>query len=276
MGKLKAYLKLSRIEHGVMTGLAVVAGYLAVNASFSLRLVLAFLSSLFAEMSLFAFNDIFNVEEDRVNSPERPLVRGDLSRREALAFAAVASTSALLLALPLGAYPVLLLLAALAIGNAYNYYLKRLSVIGNLAVAGLTASSFLYGALATGLAVAEKVLLFFLIAFLANIGREIAKGVRDLEGDIRVGVCTLACEVGVKQAGLVSAIFMALAVALSLASPQYFALKEPFVAMLALTDAIFIHSIYTIVRTPTPEAAGIVRRNTLIGMLVAILAFTLP
>ncbi|QOJ79610.1 UbiA family prenyltransferase [Infirmifilum lucidum] len=276
MNKLKAYLRLARVEHGLMTGLAVMAGYLAVTWSFSWRLALAFLSSFFAEVTLFAFNDVFNIEEDRVNSPERPLVRGDLSKREALVFAASSSLLALLLAAPLGFYPVLLLSIALALGNMYNYYLKRFSLLGNIVVAGLTASSFLYGSLTTGLEIPEKVVLFFVVAFLANTGREIIKGIRDIEGDIRAGICTLACQLGVRQAGFISAVYMALAVLLSFASIRYFTLKAVFAPMLAITDAIFLHAIYSILRDPAPEVAGKLRKTTLLGMLVAIVAFTLP
>ncbi len=276
MNKLKAYLKLARIEHGFMTGLAVMAGYLAVTWSFSWRVVLAFLSSFLAEVALFAFNDIFNVEEDRINSPERPLARGDLSKREALAFAASSSLLALLLAAPLGFYPLLLLSTALALGNMYNCYFKRFSLLGNIIVAGLTASSFLYGSLATGLEIPEKVVLFFVVAFLANIGREIIKGIRDIEGDTKAGICTIACQLGVRQAGFISAAYMALAVLLSFASLHYFTLKAVFVPMLAIADAIFLHAIYSILRDPTPEVAGKLRKTTLLGMLVAIVAFTLP
>lgn len=274
MGKLDAYLRLVRIEHGVMTGLAAVAGYLSVGWYTSGKLLLVFASSLLAETALFALNDIFNVEEDRVNSPERPLVKGEVSVREAAALALASSSAALALAATLGLPPLALVVAALFLGNAYNAYLKRHSFFGNIIVSALTASSFLYGALAAG-AIPDKVALFFIIAFLANIGREILKGIRDLEGDMRVGVCTLACEIGVERAAFVSAVFMALAVVLSFAAVEYFEWKYYFLPLILATDVIFVHAIYNILKNPNPASAGKFRKTTLAGMLLAIIAFIL-
>ncbi|MGB9709100.1 MAG: UbiA family prenyltransferase [Infirmifilum sp.] len=276
MGKARAYLRLTRIEHGVMTGLAVMAGFLAVKWCLCEALIIAFLSSVMVEASLFAFNDIFNMEEDRINSPDRPLVTGEVSKDEAVIIAILLAFSSIILASLLGKAPMLLLIMALSLGNLYNAYLKRFSIIGNITVAGLTASSFLYGSLATGLDVPEKTILFFMIAFLANVGREVVKGVRDLEGDVRVNICTLACEIGSEKAGKVASVFMLLAVALSFAAISYFANKLFFTALISLTDIIFIHGAYLMLKEPTPSNAGKLRNTTLIGMLIALASFVIP
>lgn len=268
-------MRLARIEHGLMTGIAAVAGFLAVKWCFCDNLWVVFVSSVLAEVSLFAFNDIFNLEEDRINSPDRPLVRGELTRKEALAFALASAAASIILAFQLGTYPLVVLFAAIVLGNLYNAYLKRLSILGNLTVAGLTATSFLYGSLSTGVAVPEKVVLFFIIAFLANVGREISKGIRDLEGDSKAGICTLACEVGVEEAGLIAAVFMSLAVVLSMAAVNYFTFKVLFISLISVTDVIFIHAAYQMITKPS-HAAGWVRKTTLIGMLLALISFITP
>lgn len=270
--KLVEVVKLIRAEHGVMVSIAVLAGYLASGGLSAAEAVIACIATFFVEAALFAANDIFNLEEDRLNRPDRPLVRGSLSVNEAWIVTAASATLGILLSLLLGLKPFLLAFAALIVGFLYNRYLKRMAFFGNLAVAWLTSLSFLFGAFCATENPPAKVTVYTLIAFSANVGREIIKGIRDLEGDQRAGICTLPCEIGIYPSAAVSSAFIFLAIALSIAVAPYFSLA--YLVLILLTDLLFGYSAVIVLVSPTKSAEK-ARKLTLMGMSLAVLALLL-
>ena len=267
--KVREVLRLARAEHGAMVSIAVLAGYLAAGGRSLLSALAACVATFFIEVALFATNDIFNLEEDRLNRPERPLVRGTISLREAWLVVVTSMTLGVLLSYLLGTAPLALASAALLLGLLYNVRLKREAFFGNLLVALLTSISFAYGAYCAAAQLPARVSVYVLIALAANIGREIIKGVRDLEGDMRAGICTLPCEVGVRQSASIAAIFIALAIAMSLAAVPLF--SHVYLALITVTDLLFAYSAWLVLVKPF-EGAERARGLTLIGMLFAVLA----
>ncbi|RLE60266.1 MAG: hypothetical protein DRJ35_03775 [Thermoprotei archaeon] len=271
--RLKSYSRLARIDHGVLTAIAVVAGGISSGVMDFTKLFLAVISAFFAEVFLFVTNDILNIEEDRLNSPDRPLVTGEVSFREAWTISAVSLAIAVFLSYFIGFVAFLIMVTVLAIGFVYNWALKKVGFLGNVIVAAVTASSFLYGGAATAGYIGEKIFLYFLIAFTANVGREIVKGIRDIKGDLRAGVRTVAILFGEKSAGLVAAFFMIVAVALSFFGLKYTSKPVIYMALISVTDFLFMYSSAAIVMYPRFEVADKVRKITLLGMGLAIIAF---
>jgi len=270
--KLREVARLIRAEHGVMVSIAVLAGYLASGGKSLLGALIACIATFFIEAALFATNDIFNLEEDRLNRPNRPLVQGTVTLREAWSITILSAILGIILSALLGTFPFVLACAALALGLLYNYYLKRTAFFGNLIVAALTSLSFMYGAFCATTSPPARIAVFTLIAFAANLGREIIKGIRDLEGDMRAGICTLPCEIGVAPSAAVSSAFIFSAVALSIAAARYF--TPIYLALIIATDLIFAYAALTVLLKPV-ENAERARNLTLIGMLLAILALLL-
>uniref|UniRef100_A0A7C1NY74 Prenyltransferase n=1 Tax=Thermofilum pendens TaxID=2269 RepID=A0A7C1NY74_THEPE len=267
--KLGAVLKLIRAEHGAMLSVAVLAGALTVGTPDPLKVFLACLAAFLLEAALFASNDIMNIEEDRLNRPDRPLIKGDLSLGQAWLLVALCGLGGLALSAFLGVAPIILAIIALVLGFLYNAYVKRLAFFGNLVVSLLTASAFLYGSLSMSV-LTDKAIVFSAIALTANIGREIIKGIRDLPGDTRAGICTLPCEIGERGSAAVSAIFIAVAIALSIAAAPLF--TPVYIALILVTDLLFAYSAAIVVCNPCVETAEKARKLTLAGMLTAILA----
>jgi len=267
--RLSAVLKLIRVEHGIMLSVAVLAGALTAGFLNPLRVVLACLAAFLLEAALFASNDIMNIEEDRLNRPDRPLVKGDLTPRQAWLLVVTCGTCGLVISMYLGTGPLILALLAFLLGLAYNAYAKRLAFFGNLIVSLLTASAFLYGSLSMS-ALTDKVIVFSAIALTANLGREVIKGIRDLPGDVKAGVCTLPCEVGERESAVVSAAFIAIAIALSIVAIPLF--TPVYAALILVTDILFAYSAVIVVWRPHVKTAEKARRLTLFGMLTAILA----
>lgn len=280
MGKLTAYLRLARIDHGAIAAIATAVGC-AVGAGGWLSIpsaaVIAILVTVLVEVGLFALNDVFNLEEDRVNAPDRPLVRGEVSVDEAVRLGVASLASGVIISAILGPAPLLVVALATASGMAYNAWLKRTGLPGNVVVALDTSLPFLFGAtVVRGFDVPPLAAVFVLIAFTATLGREVLKGIRDLEGDLRAGVRTLAATRGVRAASLVAAVLLLTAPLLSLAALPliYDDLKcALYTGLVAATDFLFAYSGASILLEPSREVAESGRRLTLLGMLLGTLAF---
>lgn len=279
MSKLETILRLARIDHGLMAALATLVGY-ALGARgwcniHPISALVAVVTTLAVEVGLFVFNDIYNLEEDKINAPERPLVRGEISVQEAWAIGVSSLALGIASSWILDIVPALLVISAVATGMAYNVKLKKLGLPGNVVVAFDTALPFLFGAsIPSGFEVPELAIILTSIAFLATLGREVLKGIVDMEGDRRVGVRTLAIVKGPVFAARFASFAMLTAVAASLlAVPLLPAGKRlAYIAAVALTDSSFIYVAATLLLQKS-GAAERGRRLTLLAMLTGILAF---
>ncbi|WP_243678894.1 UbiA family prenyltransferase [Vulcanisaeta distributa] len=181
---LRAFIRLSRIEHGILTSLIVIASYVIAGGRSAIAMVLLFLSSLLTEIFLFATNDIYNIEEDRINRPDAPpLVRGEASISEAWVLSLLSVVIAILLnvlGIAMGylvAWSIVILIMAIALGFSYNYRLKRVIIVNNVFVAITSSLTFLYGLYAVSSTIPTLNLpyLLFIVSFLATMGRELVK-----------------------------------------------------------------------------------------------------
>ena len=279
---LKAYIRLTRLDHGLLSVVGVLAGLLTncSNGVTMLQIVIAITAPLFIEMGLFALNDYFNIEEDRINAPDRPLVRGEISPESALLLGVLSLIlgyiAALLAMLENRLFSVLLITLIVAIGVLYDMKVKTLGFIGNIIVSFSTASTFIYGALLaediTNINIATWII--FITAFLSCLGREILKGARDYLGDKKAGILTLAVKYGTHQAVTISSILIALAVLGALINIFY--VKRPLVYSALLVPAVVLFAISITVSLKDPdnvEYTEKARKYTLYAMSLGLIAF---
>jgi geranylgeranylglycerol-phosphate geranylgeranyltransferase len=92
---------------------------------------------------------------------------------------------------------------------------KRTGLPGNFLVSVCVAIPFIYGSVTVADTVGLNVVFFALMAFLSNTGREITKGIVDVEGDRAENVKTLAVRYREKNAALAATLFYVSAVALT-------------------------------------------------------------
>lgn len=181
------YLKLLRPGNAAMAAIAVmVGGFLVLGRAGFLGGPLAGLALAMAAAFLItgagnAINDYFDLESDRVNRPRRPIPSGQVGRKSALAF----SIMLFLMGIALSGF-INWACFAIAIINSlllveYSHALQDKILVGNIAVSYLVGSTFLFGGAAMGNPALP--LLFMFLAALSNLGREIVKGLEDLEGD---------------------------------------------------------------------------------------------
>ncbi len=135
-------------------------------------------------------NDVRDIDGDRVNHPNRPLVRGLLSPATAVRYALLLAAAALACAWAVSTLHVAAAAVPLALLLAYALALKGIPLTGNMLVATLVAYPVLFGALGSGHI--ERLLIPAALAFLLNLSREIVKDIQDATGDRATGIRTSA------------------------------------------------------------------------------------
>jgi len=199
------------IAAGVLTFVgAFVAGGVGGNAVATAAAVGA---TVFATAAGMAINDYFDRDIDAVNRPERPIPRGAVSARATLAWSGALFAGAVGSALVLPPLAIAIAVVNLLALVAYTKLFKGLPGVGNLVVAYLGGSTFLFGGAAVGSPLAPAVL--FVLAALSTASREVIKDVEDVAGDREEGLNTLPIAVGERRALHVAAGALVVAVAAS-------------------------------------------------------------
>ncbi len=215
-----------------------------------------------------AVNDYFDREIDRINRPDRPIPRGAVSPRGALAFSVAlllgAVVAAALLPLPAIVIAVVNLLALVA----YTEFFKGLPGVGNAVVAYLTGSAFLFGGAAVGRTFAPAVLTLFGLAALATLTREIVKDVEDVAGDREEGLRTLPIAVGERRALAAAAAVMVVAVCASVLPYARGTFGLAYLALVVPADAVMLYATWEAFSDPSAS-----QRRLKLGTFVAAGAF---
>jgi geranylgeranylglycerol-phosphate geranylgeranyltransferase len=272
---LLAYGRMIRPVNCVMMGLAVIVGEVAIAGGLPSvpQAVFGFMVSFFLAGSAMVVNDIVDLQIDMVNEPSRPLPSGAVSTGSAKVFAAVLALLGALSAAGISPIALIIAVATLFISLAYNLYGKRLGLPGNIMVAFCIAVPFLFGGLAVSSILDINVAVFFLLAFLASVGREITKGMADIEGDRLKGIRTVALVNGPRVAAALSAAFYMSAVAITPFPYITGNLGIYYLAIVLVVDAGFAFSSASILRHQNKPAALKVKRQVRVWMLLALLAF---
>jgi geranylgeranylglycerol-phosphate geranylgeranyltransferase len=276
--KLKAYLLLIRPYGPVIMGFTVVLGeYLAISCVPAIHeLYLGFLTAFFLTSAAFVLNDYMDIEIDRINSPNKPLPKGILSKDSALIYWILLSTLALFFPLFLSIYVFFFAFFSFIISILYNVYGKKTGFLGNLMVSFCMAISIIFGAFIVDRSINQVSLVIFFLIFLSNTGREITKGIADAEGDKRKNVKSVVLLVGAKKAAIIAAIFYCLTTITGPIFYHSFDISNPLILIPAIVGEIgFIFSAYKLLRTPSREVASQVNRQINIWMVLLLVVLFL-
>ncbi len=160
-------------------------------------------------------NDLADRDADRINRPDRPLVRGAISASAAIVLGGVAGGLGLLTAWWAGRTTFAIGVAALVVMLLYSPVLKARGLAGNVAVAVIASLPFVYGPAALGDWRVGRVP--FAIAALLHFAREVVKDLEDVAGDRAMGRRTLPIVRGETAAFLAAALALIAFVPVSLA-----------------------------------------------------------
>jgi geranylgeranylglycerol-phosphate geranylgeranyltransferase len=272
------YLKLIRPLNCFMSAVAVFIGGMisawdgSLSAGETNGILVAMLAVFLFVAAGNSLNDYEDRDIDKIAHPDRPVAAGRMSPRSALrlsyAFFFLSAVASTLIFYPkIVVYPLALLLLNMVIMLSYEKRLKKEGISGNLSIAWLTASLFLFGAVSAG-GINTLTALFVFMAFLAIFAREVAKDIEDMEGDRGVRR-TAPLTYGVGRASVFAYVSIIAAVAISplpyilgIVSPYYLAFVLP-------ADAIFIYSVLLLAKKSPAGSQNWAKA----GMLVSLVAF---
>ena len=273
MGKLGGFLRLIRPINCLMMGFAVIVGASLVsplNLSFSL--FLGFVTSFALTGASMTINDYYDRDIDAINEPNRPIPSGAVSPKEALFFALVLSIIGFITAFGTNFLCLIVAVIAWVVSVTYITEGKRTGLPGNFLVSTCVVIPFIYGGFVVdrpGL----TAMVFVAIVFFSITGREVAKGIVDVEGDKSQNVGTIAVLYGERTAAVVSSIFSVLAVSLSPLPWLLRLVSDWFLPFVILTDVGLIVSSISLLRDYSRKNAKRVKNLILIWFITGLLAF---
>jgi geranylgeranylglycerol-phosphate geranylgeranyltransferase len=277
MNKLGGFIKLMRPINCAMMGFAVFVGaILAPNQPFQagwLNVLYGFFTGFLLCAAAMAINDYYDRKIDAVNEPMRPIPSGLIGANTALAFVALLTAVGLVFAYFSSPLCLLVAVASWIITVSYVTVGKRSGLPGNFLVSTCVAIPFIYGSIAVTNTIQLNVLLFALMAFLSNTGREITKGIVDTKGDSAQGIKTLAVRYGDKKAAVGSAIFYISAVALTPIPLLLGLVSIWFIPFVLVTDVGLVVSSTVLLKNYSRENARKIKKLVLLWFVFGLLAY---
>jgi geranylgeranylglycerol-phosphate geranylgeranyltransferase len=199
---LNSFIQIIRpVNFGITFLSVIVAAAICVDGEFQVyKIIFAAFSAALTLSAGNIINDIKDIEIDKVNHPERPLITGKITVSQAKAEYVSLSFIALLFSFFINLPAFVIVLSATVLLLLYSYYFKMIPILGNLIVSILTGLVFIYGGVAVNNPLAAIIPAIF--AFLINLIREIVKDMEDVEGDFKLGVITFPGKYGFKSSKL--------------------------------------------------------------------------
>lgn len=138
-------------------------------------------------------NDVMDYKIDAINRPNRVIPSGLISRKNAVIYFLFLMLLGNTFSYFVSPYFFIFQIIGSIILSIYSLLLKRIALIGNIAVAYLSCSCILasYAAYFETSPVNNALLIFLLVSFLGTFSREIIKDIEDIHGDSIQGAKTL-------------------------------------------------------------------------------------
>lgn len=197
--KILSYIKITRPINVLITFFVIVVAIL-ISQKGQTDLYIILFASIAASLVAAAgniVNDIFDIETDKISHPNRALVLGMLSKKEAWILYLSLNLFSVFIAASLS--PILLVIVFITtfLLFVYSVYLKKLPLVGNIIIAVITGLAFIYGGFATNNPYTAVIPAVF--AFFINLIREVIKDIQDVNGDSKVGVITFPIKFGFQK-----------------------------------------------------------------------------
>ena len=219
-------------------------------------------------------NDVFDIEIDRINQPNRPLVLGKLTPEQARIIAWWEFGIGVSLSLFINWLALVISLLVSFLIFLYSYKFKRLPLIGNFTVSLATAMAFIYGGIAVNRV--RLTLVPAVLAFLYHFGREIIKDVQDMKGDRHDNAKTLPLVYGERTALITTTIIFLFLLGL-LPLPFLFGWYQIWYVIIVVVGVypVLIFVIYSMWKDRSSWNLGLLSKILKADMLVGLLAIYL-
>ncbi|QEE14966.1 UbiA family prenyltransferase [Promethearchaeum syntrophicum] len=291
--KLKNYLEIMRPINCVMGGFTVFIGLLIshpepdflsfIQNSVNIFLIIAgFLIFFLVAGGTNAINDYFDYEIDKINRPNRPIPRGDITLKQSLQYYVFLNVIALILAIIIGFITVngilipLIVLFFQFIGYLYAWKAKASGLPGNIIVGVTSAVGFPFAALFINKIqeIPSLIWAIYIAASIFQTSREFVKGMQDVEGDKKFKIKTIANLHGYKTATIFMVTFSSIGAILFTLMIFFFGLNIFHIIFIIIADAIVVTLNILLISNPIdPKKQKISSLLIKIAGAILILAF---
>jgi len=273
--RLAGFITITRPKNSFVAGLAAIVAYLIDTGTVIPETLLLFFIVALITAAGNTINDFFDAEIDAVNRPDRPLPSGAVSRGAARGFAVTLFLTGILVSFFTSSLCIGIAIFNSLLLIAYAAKLKSTPLIGNLVVAYLSASIFLFGAALNGLDGLVRIIPIAAITFFAILSRELLKDAEDVEGDRAGGADTVPIRIGIKKTAEFALIITVLAVAASFI--PYFWWGAWYLGGIIAVDIIIIIAVLRGLNCETPACVKASMASSLLkaGMFASLVVFTL-
>ena len=271
---LIALLSLIRPINSFMIGLAVVVG-IAIGSPdmlFSRLSIYGFITGFSISSYSMIINDIYDIEIDKVNQPERPLAKQIISINSALSLSLILLLIGLTSSLLISYYNIIITAIFSILSWFYNIWGKKQGIIGNSIVASSMSIPFIFGGVITG-NISLLVWSISLIAFLSGMGREIIKTIADVEGDKIKGIKSVSIQFGSRNAMLIACGFIIISILISFIPVYLNLIQIYYIPLLILTDLILLYSVFILSKNYSKSESLKVKKLILYAMLFGLITF---
>ena len=283
---IKDIIEIMRPINGIIGSLTVIIGILNTRTGVPLDIlivnfILGILAYFFIAGAGMIINDIYDIEIDKINRPERPIPSGRISLNQAkwlfigtyILGVALAIINSLIFSL--GWLNIFFAAFFGFIGWIYARWGKKSGFPGNIIVSISFSIGLLYGAVLNSSIIPLYIYFFFLTAFFLLLAREIVKGCEDIEGDKEEGIKTLAITIGIKKAlyisitcQVVAIIFFILPIFTEIINPLLFLITMSF-GLIVVIVAVILSLKCKLIR----EEFGKISLFLKIGAFLGLIAF---
>ncbi|MFX1311851.1 MAG: geranylgeranylglycerol-phosphate geranylgeranyltransferase [Promethearchaeota archaeon] len=221
--KFKDAIEILRPINDIMGSLTVIIGILNTSKgvpihTLIINFIFGILTYFFIAGSGMVINDIYDIEIDKINRPDRPIPRGAITLTQArylfVGILSIGLIIAIINSFILNLNFINVIIAAIFafMGWLYAKWGKKSGFFGNIIVSISFSIGLIYGAILNSFKIPLYIYFFFLTSFFLLLSREIIKGCEDIEGDKEQGVKTLAIQIGLNKSAFISMLFAILAI----------------------------------------------------------------
>ncbi|MDR3102644.1 MAG: geranylgeranylglycerol-phosphate geranylgeranyltransferase [Methanocalculaceae archaeon] len=270
---ISAYAVIMRPANAIVSGVTAIMSYLVASGTDTISAFALFFIVTVICGAGNVLNDFFDLAIDTINRPNRPLPSGAISAKNAAIWAGVLFCSGIIASFATGPWCLAIAVFNVVLLIAYAAKLKKMPLFGNLSVAYLSGSIFLFGGVLAGSASLAVMLPLFAISFFGTLAREILKAAEDIEGDAVWGAKTLPMMLGVQKSGYVAVVLVLCAIAASTAPYSHWG--AVYLVSIAMIDLFVLYAAATSIRCRTPAELIATRSTSLIkyGMFATLFLF---
>jgi geranylgeranylglycerol-phosphate geranylgeranyltransferase len=233
-----------------------------------------------------AINDYHDYEADRINNRiDRPLVRNsDLKPQYVLVLSLSMIAAGIILSFLLFMDNLLVVIGVTIfsfLAISYNIWTKERGLLGNMTVAACDMAPFVLALIAmtgkegeTDFNAAMTILIIATITFFGVVGRELIKGIMDIEGDRAANSHTFAVKYGPKRAVQLASFFFMIVIFLA-PLPLFLIFRNNFFyAIFMLITIVFLsYSVLILLRDQSIETGKKGRTYTRTALWSGVLSF---